>query len=470
MNNSRRNFLKLTGLASLAGGSGLFSNRSEKKPFVHTHQQRFNMYGYAAPKLDVVRVGVIGLGNRGSGTIIRYAGIEGVEIKAICDLEPDRVSKAKEALKEYNQDPVGYSGGENEWKKLCDRNDIDLVCIVTPWHLHTIQSVYAMENDKHVFVELPAANTIEECWQLVETSERTRKHCMQMSSSCHYGSAAVVLNMVRQGLFGEIIHGEGGYIHDLLNDYNFTKDTYHNLWRLKENIGRHGNLYPQHGLTPICQMMDINCGDKMDYMVSMQSDDFMMREKAKELAAQDDFWKPYVGKDYRGNINTTTIRTNKGRTIVIQHDVTTPRPGIRFDLISGTEGTYQARPDRIGFSYRDGWIPEEELNELMEKYKPKITRLFNELVNEAQSARQDRSYARVNATDWRLIDCLRNGLPVEMNVYDAATSSSVIPLSEWSVANRSNAVDVPDFTNGAWKTNKPGMDVEITKGGTTKLV
>ncbi|MEX0686666.1 MAG: Gfo/Idh/MocA family oxidoreductase [Balneolales bacterium] len=471
MNNSRRNFLKLTGLASLAGGTGLFSGRSKNKTsFSQPRQQQFNMHGYAAPKLDSIGVGVIGLGNRGSGTILRFASIEGVEIKAICDLEPDRVSKAKGALKDFNQDPVGYSGGKNEWKKLCERDDLDLICIVTPWHLHTIQSVYAMEQEKHVFVELPAANTIEECWQLVETSERTRRHCVQMSDSCHFGSPAVVLKMVRSGVFGEIIHGEGAYIHDLMNDYNFTKNMYHNMWRLNENIGRHGNLYPQHGLVPVCQMMDINYGDQMDYLVSMQSDDFMMGKRAKELAANDDFWEPYVGRDYRGNINTTTIRTNKGRTIVVQHDVTTPRPAVRFDLISGTVGTYQAKPDRIGFNYRDGWIPEEDVNSMMKKYMPNITKRFNDLVKEAQSARQGRSYARVSATDWRLIDCLRNGLPVEMDVYDAAVSSAVIPLSEWSVANRSNSVDVPDFTKGAWKTNEPGMDVDLNEGGNTKLV
>ncbi len=473
MKNSRRDFLKLTGLAGLAGGTGLFSWRSDsnKKTFPQPHRQNFNMHEYAAPKLDTVRVGVIGLGNRGSGTVVRLASLEGVEIKGVCDLEPDRVSAAQESLKDFNQSPDGYSGGENEWKKMCERNDIDLIAIATPWHIHVPQSVFSMENEKHVYVELPAANTIEECWQLVETSEQTRMHCMQMSSSCHSGTAAVILNMVRNGILGEILHGEGGYIHDLMNTHNFTKDTYHNMWRLNENIDRNGNLYPQHALVPMCQIMDINCGDKMDYMVSMSTNDFMMGEKAKELAAEDDFWQPYVGRNYRGNMNTTTIRTNKGRTIVVQHDVTTPRPGIRFHMINGTKGTYKARPDRIGFSYYDDWLSEEEKDSLMEKYRPEITKRFNEMISQASSRRQNRSYARVNAMDWRLIDCLRNGLPVEANVYDAATSSSVTPLSEWSVANRSNSVQVPDFTQGAWKSNKRNMDVELTNGGgTTRII
>ena len=237
-----------------------------------------------------------------------------------------------------------------------------------------------MENGKHVYTELPAAQTIEDCWRLVETSERTKRHCVQMSGSCHSGDSAYVLNMIRNGVLGEIIHGEGGYIHDLMNRYNFSKTMYHNLWRLKENIDRDGNLYPQHALTPMAQMMDLNYGDQMSYLVSMQSNDFMMAERARELAEEDEFWEPFVGRDYRGNMNSTLIRTHKGRTILIQHDVTTPRPGIRFDLIVGTEGTYQARPGRLGFSYDDGWIPEEEYEALMEEYTPEIVRRFKPAV------------------------------------------------------------------------------------------
>lgn len=481
MKNNRRDFLKITGLAGLFGAgasAGLMGcspsegsgQTSANTPFAMTHEeqfghgQRFNMHGYAAPALDVVRVGVIGIGNRGSGTVRRLASIEGVEVRALSDLEEDRVRSAAESISDGHS-PDLYYGGEEDWKKLCERDDIDLVAIATPWHLHTPMAVFAMEHEKHAYTELPAAQTIDECWELVETSERTRMHCMQMSASCHSGMSAVVLNMVRQGVFGELIHGEGAYIHDLMNNYNFTKDTYHNLWRLEENIDRHGSLYPQHGLVPVMQMMDINYGDQMDYLVSMSTNDFMMGKRAEELAAEDDFWEEYVGRNYRGNMNNTTIRTKQGRTILIQHDVTSPRPGVRFDLISGTEGIYEARPSRIAFDHDDGWIPEEEFEALVEEYTPEITRRFNELVEQAETERAGHSYARVNATDWRLIDCLRNGLPIEMNVYDAAISSAVIPLSERSVANRSNSVEVPDFTSGAWETNERGMDIALSRGG-----
>lgn len=434
------------------------------------YKQRFNMHGYSAPALDVVRVGVTGVGNRGSGTVRRLASLEGVEIKAINDLEADRVNAAIESISDTHS-PDGYNRDENDWKRMCERDDIDLIAIQTPWELHVDQCVYAMEHGKHVYVELPAAQTIEGCWRLVETSEKTRKHCIQMSASCHGGIQATVLNMVRNGVFGEILHGEGAYIHDLMNDYNFTKEMYHSMWRLNENIDRHGNLYPQHGLVPVAQMMDLNYGDQMDYLVSMSTNDFMMGQRAKELAEEDDFWKPYVGRDYRGNLNTSIIRTHKGKTIMLQHDVTTPRPAVRFDLISGTKGTFKARPNRIGFSYDEGWISQEEFDALVEEHTPEINKRFNELMEQAIApGRIQRSYARVNATDWRLIDCLRNGLPVEMDVYDAALTSAVIPLSEWSVANRSNSVTVPDFTNGSWKTNKRGMDVQLENGGGTTRI
>lgn len=473
MKDSRREFLRKLGLAGLSipGFSFLGAKKTgHEEPYQVTRPQRFNMHGYAAPKLDTVRVGIIGLGNRGSGTVSRLASIEGVEIKALCDLEADRVAAAAESLQGTLHNPDGYSGGENEWKKVCEREDIDLISIVTPWHLHTPMAVYAMKHEKHAYTELPAAQTIDECWELVETSEKTRKHCVQICASCHESLKATVLNMVRKGFFGEIIHGEGAYIHDLLERYNFDKDMYHNNWRLKENINRNGNLYPQHGLGPVAQMMDLNYGDQMDYMVSMSSNDFMMNKKANELAAEDDFWEPYTDWDYRGNINTSIIRTHRGRTIMIQHDVTSPRPNVRFDLISGTKGTFKAGPNRISTSH-DGWVPQEEFKSLIEKYTPKITKRFNELLSQAKSGNARHSYYNVDARDWRLIDCLRNGLPVEMDVYDAALWSAVIPLSEWSVANGSKPVKVPDFTGGAWKSNKRGMDVELENGGgTTKLI
>jgi len=276
--------------------------------------------------------------------------------------------------------------------------------------------------------------------------------------------------MVREGFFGELIHAEGCYIHDLLLGYNFTKTMYHSMWRLNENIGRHGNLYPQHGLVPIIQLMDINYGDKLDFLVSVSSNDFMMNETAKRLAAEDDFWAEFVDREFRGNMNVTVFRTVKGRSIVMQHDVTSPRPrGGR--LFSGTKGIYQSSPDRIATSHT-GWVSDEEFAALVEKYTPEIVKRFDELNRLAESVdRGGHSYYRTTPTDWRIIDCLRSGLPMDMDVYEAAVSSATTPLSVWSTSNRSNSVEVPDFTSGAWQTNKRAMDIRLERGGgTTRLV
>ncbi len=285
---------------------------------------------------------------------------------------------------------------------------------------------------------------------------------MILENCCYDFFELMTLNMARQGYFGEIVHTEGAYIHHLL-DSNFSKTNYYDMWRLKENM-RNGSLYPTHGLGPIAQVLDINRGDKMDYLVSMSSNDFMMAAKAKELAATDSFYKPYENKTYRGNMNTTTIRTAKGRTMMIQHDVTSPRPYSRIHLVSGTKATALKYPEpgRISNSH-EGWLNEEDFKALEEKYAPPIVKKVGEL------AKQIGGHGGMDfLMDWRLIDCLRNGLPLDIDVYDAAAWSAVAPLSEKSVANRSNSVDVPDFTSGSWKANEP-VDVFLQKGGNTKV-
>lgn len=472
MKTNRRNFIRIAGLtgAGLAG-SGFVKTYgtdpdgqagSRQKHLQGSSGQQFNMCGYAAPKLETVRVGIIGLGNRGPGALDRMTHIEGVEIRAICDLRPEKVENAKQQLVNTSHNPVVYSGEEESWKKLCDRDDLDLVYICTPWKLHAPMALYAMNQGKHVCVEVPAAATIDQCWELVETSERTRKHCMMLENCCYGFFELLTLNMARQGFFGEIIHGEGAYIHDL-RENNFSKEHYQGMWRLKENQ-RKGNLYPTHGLGPIAQIMDINRGDRMDYMVSVSSDDLMMHQIAEKLASADDFYAPFAGKTYRGNMNSTTIRTIRGRTILIQHDVTSPRPYSRIHLVSGTRGVASKYPDPPRISTGHEWFSEEEFKSIEEEYQPKIVARVGELAKEVGG------HGGMDfIMDWRTIDCLRNGLALDQDVYDAALWSSIAPLSEWSVANRSNSIDVPDFTRGSWKSNQP-VDISLEKGGTTRVL
>ncbi len=425
--------------------------------------QHFNMCGYAAPKLSTVRTGFIGLGGRGPRHLRNMCKLEGVEIKGLCDIRPDSAGKAQKIAKDAGHNPEVFTGSAAAWKELCDRDDIDLIFIATPWDTHTPMAVYAMKQGKHVCVEVPAAVTIEECWELVNTSEQTRKHCMMMENCCYDFFELLTLNMARQGFFGEIVHGEGAYLHNLLAS-NFDKSRYYKMWRLRENARRNGNLYPTHGLGPICQIMNINRGEKMDYLVSLSGNDFMMADQARELAAKDSFYEPYAHAHYRGNMNTTSIYTNKGRTIMVQHDVTSPNVYSRIHRIVGTKGTalkYPA-PGRIS----DGgehWLSAQEIKSLETKYQPPIVRKVGEL------AKKVGGHGGMDfLMDWRTVDCLRNGLPLDQDVYDAALWSAIFPLSEQSVANRAATVDVPDFTRGSWQDNAP-VDILLEKGGNTEV-
>ena len=465
MSNNRRDFLKKAVLGAGVVSTGLISctpSRKEepKASGNELKKQLFNMSGYAAPKIDVVRIGFIGLGSRGPGAVQRMSQIEGVEIVALCDKLTDRVQKAQETLVKAGLPKAKeYSGSEDAWKKMCENPDIDLIYACTPWSLHTPMALYAMEQGKHVGVEVPAALTVEDAWKLIETSERTKKHCMMLENCCYDFFELLTLNMARQGFFGEIVHGEGAYIHNLL-DKNFDKNAYVDMWRLKANM-KNGNLYPTHGLGPICQIMNINRGDKMEYLTSMSSNDFQMAQMANELAKEDTFYAPFANKSYRGNMNTSIIKTNKGRTIMVQHDVTSTRPYSRIHLISGTKGIAQKWPEPGKISNGHEWMNEKEMKEVEGKFTPEIVKRVGDI------AKKIGGHGGMDfLMDWRLIDCLRNGLPLDQDVYDAALWSVITPLSEWSVANRSNSIDVPDFTCGSWQTNKP-VSLSLEGGGNT---
>jgi predicted dehydrogenase len=476
MKTTRRDFFKIAGSAG-AGimGAGLASCNSEIKtkethPLANveksankSHRQLFNMSGYAAPKIETVRLGIIGLGMRGPGAVQRMCNIGGVEIKGLCDKSMDRVNKAQKILSDFGLPSAkAYGGNPDAWKEMCQSPDYDLIYITTPWRLHTPIAVFAMENGKHAVSEVPAAVTIEEAWQLVETSEKTRKHFMMLENCCYDFFELLTLNMARQGFFGELIHAGGAYIHDL-RSLNFDKSNngYSDMWRLKENQHRNGNLYPTHGLGPVCQAMNINRGDKMEYLTSMSTNDFHMAKMAGELAQKDNFYREFATTNYRGNMNTTQIRTEKGKTIMIQHDVTSPNVYSRIHRLSGTKGSAMKYPEPGRIAQGHEWFGDAKMKELEEEYTPRIVKLVGEM------AKKVGGHGGMDfLMDWRLIDCLRNGIALDENVYDAALWSSIAPLSEWSVANRSNSINVPDFTCGSYKTNTP-VDITLSQGGNT---
>ncbi len=469
MKSNRRKFLRNLSLGtgalsiSLPSLAKVKKNEKDINAGADHGKQSFNMCGYATPKMDVVRIGVVGLGMRGADAVGRLSFIEGVEITALCDKYPDRVTKSQATLEKMGRPKAKEFSGDEGYKALCESKDVDLVYTPTPWNLHTPVAVYAMKNGKHAATEVNVGETVDQCWEVVETSEKTKKHCMMLENCCYDFFELLTLNMSRQGLFGELVHAEGAYIHDLSKDYLFNKKAYADMWRLKENIGKNGNLYPTHGLGPIAQCMNINRGDKFDHLVSMSTNDFTLNNLSKDMAAKDDFFKEYVDKPYRGNMNTTIIRTNKGKSIMLQHDVSSLRPYSRIHLVSGTKGAAQKwpGPERIAFGHN--WIKKEELDELYKKYSPPIVNHIGEIAKEVGG------HGGMDfIMDWRLIDCLRNGLTLDQNVYDAAAWSSIFHLSQQSVKARSKTVDVPDFTRGAWKTNKP-HDMTLDGGATTTV-
>jgi len=468
MSTPRRDFIRKMALGGSALVTGLpaFATAPTKEALARSAQMLeqppgFNMSGYAAPKLDLVRIGIVGLGMRGSDAVGRLAYIDGVEIVAVCDKYSDKIAGAQKTLAAVNRPKAQEYSGEEGWKALCESNDIDLVYIVTPWSLHTPMAVYAMKNGKHAATEVPAALTLEQCWELVATSEKTKRHCMMLENCCYDFFELLTLNMSRQGLFGDIVHAEGAYIHDLSTGWLFNKKAYADMWRLKENMGKNGSLYPTHGLGPVAQCMNINRGDLMEHLVSMSTGDFSLAPLAAEMAAKDHFFEPYVGKTYRGNMNNTAIRTVKGKTILIQHDVSTPRPYSRIHLVSGTKGVAQKWPGPAKIAFGHNWVKPEELKSLEEKYTLPIVKHIGAIAKEVGG------HGGMDfIMDWRLIDCLRNGLPLDQDVYDAASWSSIVPLSVLSTQKRSRTVDIPDFTRGNWKKNQP-VNLTLEGGATT---
>ncbi len=482
MKSNRRDFLKTATFAGAGAVAGsMIPGCSPKQPVSNlagiidavkkSHSQKFNMSGYGAPALPVVRVGIIGLGDRGSGAVERLSFIEGVEIKALGDKREVAVKESQKYLASIGRPAAQeFFGSEDAWKKLVELPDLDLIYTCTPWVLHTPICVYSMEQGKHVASEVPISRTIDEAWQLVETSERTRKHCMMLENCCYDFFELLTLNMARQGMFGDIIHGEGAYIHNLIglnfnkpDDNRQTDGGYTDMWRLRENATRNGNLYPTHGLGPVCQVLNINRGDRMEYLSSVSTNDFTMGPREKELAASDPYYNEWKDSKFRGNFNTTIIRTALGKSIMVQHDVSSEQPYSRIHLVKGTKGSAVKYPKQL-IALGERWLNDEQMANMWAEHTPEIIKRVGEM------AKKVGGHGGMDfIMDWRLIDCLRNGLPLDQDVYDGAAWSSVAPLSEWSVANNCQSIEVPDFTGGSWKTNKPhGINLET--GGNTAVL
>ena len=399
--------------------------------------------------IDTVRIAFIGLGMRGYEAVRRYMYIDGVKVVALCDVVSSKIDSCQNILKEFNKPAAAEYSGAEDWKKVCERNDVDLVYICTHWSLHTPIAVYAMEHGKHAAIEVPAAMTVDECWQLVNTAEKTRRHCMMLENCCYDFFEMATLNMAQKGVFGEVVHAECAYIHDLRWLQFDTLNGYWDMWRLKYNTDHTGNPYPTHGLGPVCQIMNIHRGDKLNFLVSMSTGQFGMNVYAKEKFGEN---STYGQTPYKlGDMNTTLIHTAKGKTILVQHDITSPRPYDRIHMISGTKGFAVKYPEeKIALEPNaHQFLSQAKQDSLMKIYEHP----FSEEIGE--KARMVGGHGGMDfIMDYRLIYCLRNGLPLDQDVYDAAEWSCIIELSEKSVLNGSMPVQIPDFTRGAWNKLK----------------
>lgn len=438
---------------SSTGGKGTFDPIQTDVPARPSGQK--DVLALTVPKIDTVRVGFIGLGMRGPGAVRRFTHIPGTEVVALCDIYEDRVENTQKILENAGLPrAAAYSGSEDSWKELCERDDIDLVYIVTDWKNHAEMMIYAMEQGKHVACEVPAAMTLDEIWAIIDTAERTQKHAMQLENCVYDFFELTTLNMAQQGLFGEVLHAEGAYIHDLSAFW----DYYEGDWRMQYNKEFRGDVYATHGMGPAAQALDIHRGDKMNILVSMDTKPVNIPEYLIEKRGMD---RDSAYQFANGQHTMTMISTEKGKTIHIQHDVASPRPYSRMYQLSGTKGfanKYPLEGYALDASSLEGsdipnlenlnahsYVSQDTKEALMDTYKHRIHRELEE------KAKEVGGHGGMDfIMDYRLVYCLQNGLPLDMDVYDLAEWCSLAELSRISIENNNAPVVVPDFTRGNW--------------------
>ncbi len=481
MNNShssRRDFLKNSAIAgaaaSLAGLSfGCATNASTSgtgpvtlpsgvvlKPDLGATRPRPDgqqpVHDLTTNPLERVRVGFIGCGGRGSGLVQDVLGVEFADVVAVCDLRPARANSSADRIeKTRGKRPEVFGGTEHIWEKLAEMDGIDVIYIATPWEWHAPMALGAMEHGKHAFMEVSGAVTVDDCWRLVDTSERTRRHCLTLENCCYGENELFLLNMAREGVFGDLNHGECAYLHDLralmfdLNGEGGWRRAYHSIYN--------GNLYPTHGLGPVAQYMGIGRGDQFKYLVSMSS-------PPKGLAKWRDDHNPNNGaqageKYICGDMNTSLIKTELGRTIMLQHDVSSPRPYSRINALYGSGAIFFDYPARLSINEpqqygldagnSEAWLNDADMQKMRDRFTHPLWRKLAERAKNSGHGGMD------FVENWRHLSCIHQGATPDIVVYDAAAWGSMIEISSLSVATGSMPVPVPDFTRGLWKNREP---------------
>ena len=434
------------------------------------------MQNFALKPMKRVRVGFIGIGGRGTSAVHRVAMIPGVDIVALCDKNPDRVAANLKWLRNRKYagvDRIAKYVGDEAYKDLCDFGDCDVVYCATPWELHQPVGMRALCGGKIPLIEVTSALTVDQCWELVEASEKFRIPCMQLENCIYDEMELLELNLARKGMFGEINHAEGAYLHDL-REIIPSSGKYNSeaAWRYQENMVHKGDRYPTHGLVPICQTMGINRGDRLDYLVSLDSGAYNTNyERFKREFLGDDDPRKKDPPAEMGEMTTTLIKTAKGKSIMVQHDVSSPRPYSRTQLISGTKGIVLGYPFRCAFEEKcfdrkaHKWFDEKQANEIRTRYMHPLWRDVSPI------ARKVGGHGGMDfIMDLRWAWCLQNGEPLDMDVYDLAATSCLCELTETSVRNGSKPQSIPDFTRGNWRNVKPWgvVNVDLGKMGLDK--
>ena len=419
-----------------------------------------HVLGLTAPKMKTVRVAFVGLGMRGPGAVTRFCHIPGVEIVALCDYEAKRAEACQADLRKAGLMPADIYSGEKGYEELCKRNDIDLVYIATDWNHHYPVAKFAMEHGKHTAIEVPSAMNLEQCWNLIDLAEKTRLHCFILENCCYDEYEMNALAMAQAGVFGNIIRAEGAYIHGLewfwdlyWKDPNDNdKDNLH--WRMKYNQENRGDVYATHGLGPVAQCMNIHRGDRFTTLIAMDTESFVGKEWVESKTGK-------KCEEFRNGDHTTTLmRTAKGKVVELQHNVMTPQPYNRLFKLTGTKG-YASKYPIEGFTLSGKamkgtgapkidnlnahtFMNEEQKAALVKKYYHPILSKYLEFGRNMGHGGMD------YVMESRLVYCLQNGLPLDMDVYDLAEWCCIAELGTLSMDNNCATVTFPDFTRGYW--------------------
>ena len=442
-NFNRREFIKTVAIAGagLAIGDNLLASEEFAIPSL-----AIKPIPIAAP-MKKVRIGFVGVGGMGMAHLENLIKIQGAEIVAVCDIVESRVKEAQDKVEKAGfKKPDGYTKGDHDWQRLCSAKDIDLVYTATPWQWHVPICLAAMTNGKHAVTEVPAAISLDECWQLVETAEKTGRYCIMMEN-CNYDKVEMmILNMVKKGMFGELVHAECGYLHDLRSVKHDMDGE--GLWRRNFSMNHNGDLYPTHGLGPVMQCMEINRGNYFDTIVSVGSKTRGLHEYAVTKFGPE---SPQAHEKFMlSDVVTTIIKTMNGETIVITHDTSLPRPYSRNIMVQGTKGLVRKYPDPKIYiegvsKTEDKW---EALNDYLLKYQHPVW-------TELETASAGAGHGGMDfIEDYRLINSLLKGVEPDSDVYDAAAMTAVRMMSEQSIQKQGKSLKFPDFTRGNWKIKR----------------